>query len=211
MGFFKRLLRLEPGQSALLSAHIATTEDHQYFVSFSIHRPELNPSEYIRLVLHYYAKILFNFDPADEQMAWSAKILKEAMGTLLAHGIRKDAHIFRIIDVDDVACMIPSHPKDSPLELVATLSYVSDTRRHIASIIPTSSSAQHMVFSVFALIHTTLHKMNKEQIDIMQRALLLMNTLYDGGQSYADMNNLVAVPEQAYLSAVTDTSLKPHA
>lgn len=74
MGFLKKLLGLEPKLIKLLSAHIVTDEDHRYFISFSKHHQQLQLPEFVRLILHYYAKILFNFDPSDPEISQSALI-----------------------------------------------------------------------------------------------------------------------------------------
>ncbi|MDO8631492.1 MAG: hypothetical protein Q7R41_13480, partial [Phycisphaerales bacterium] len=63
-----------------------TDEDHMYFVSFTRHHPDLQIPEFVRLMLHYYAKMLFNFDPANREMSQSALILKNMVGSVLTVG-----------------------------------------------------------------------------------------------------------------------------
>lgn len=202
MGFLKKLLGIEPNLIKLLSARIVTDEDHRYFISFSKHHPQLQLPEFVRLILHYYAKILFNLDPSDPEMAQSALILKNMIQSLLDKGIGKDSNIFRDAEIDDVAETVSSPPGNMPREIVATLLFVDTTRRHITTDIPRNAYAQHMVFSVAALIQATLIQLDQDCIDVLNHSLSNMNKAYDSGHSYSDMKNLAAIPIGAYLSGI---------
>ena len=202
MGFLKKLLGLEPNLIKLLSVCIVTDEDHWYFISFSKHHPQLQLPEFVRLILHYYAKILFNFDPSDPEMSKSAFILKNMIQSLLDKGIRKDSNILQDAEIDDVAKVVHSSPRNMPREIVATLFFVDTTRRHITTDIPRNAYAQHMVFSVMALIQAALIELDQDCIDVLNRSLSSMNEAYDSGQSYSDMQNLTTIPTEAYLSAI---------
>jgi len=201
-GFLKKLFGLEPRLIKLLSAHIVTNEEHRYFISFSRHHPQLQEPEFIRLILHYYAKILFNFDPSDQEMSQSALILRNMMDAVLAKGIRKDTIIFQSANIDDVAKIVSSPPRNVPREIIATLFFVNTTQRHLATDIPRNVYAQHMVFSVIALLQATLKEIDQEWIDILNESLINMNLAYDSGKSYSDIKNLGAVPNKAFLSAI---------
>lgn len=202
MGLLKKLLGLEPKLIKLVSARIVTDEDQQYFISFSKHHPQLQLPEFVRLILHYYAKILFNFDPSDTEMSQSAFILKNMIQSLVDKGIRKDSNILQDAEIDDVAKMVSSTPGNLPREIVATLFFVDTTRRHIATDIPRNAYAQHMVFSVAALIQATLYELDQDCIDVLNRSLSNMNQAYDSGQNCSDMQNLAAIPTVAYLSGI---------
>jgi len=202
VGFLKKALGFEPTQIKLLSANIVTDEDHRYFVSFSKHHPQLQLPEFVRLVLHYYAKMLFNFDPSDPDMSQSAFILKNMVHTVIAKGISNDSNIFQIADIDDAATMVSSSPGNVPRKIVATLLFVTTTERQINTDIPRNVYAQHMVFSVMALLQAALREMDQDCIDYLNRALANMNAAYDSGQSYSDMLNLAVIPNNAYLSAI---------
>jgi len=198
MGFLKKLLGLEANLIKLLSARIVTDEDHRYFISFSKHHPQLQLPEFVRLILHYYAKILFNFDPSDPEMSQSAFILKNMIQSLLDKGIRKDSNVLQDAKIDDFAKMVSSSPRNMPREIVATLFFVDRTRRHITTDIPKNTYVQHMVFSVVALIQATLIELDQNCIDVLNRSLSAMNKAY----VYSDMQNLAGIPTGAYLSAI---------
>ena len=206
----KKLLGLEPNLIKLLSARIVTDEDHRYFISFAKHHPQLQLPEFVRLILHYYAKILFNFDPSDPEISQSAWILKNMMQSVLDEGIRKNSDILQDADIDDVAMMVASPPRNKPREILATLFFVDTMQRHITTEIPRNAYAQHMVFSVMALIQATLSELDQECIDVLNRSLAGMNDAYDAGQSYSDPENLAAVPTKAYLSTIMDESVGPN-
>lgn len=87
IGFFKKLVGPKPKLIKLLTATIWTDEDHKYFVSFEKNNPQLRIPEFVRVVLHYYAKVLFNFDPSNSSMAGSALILKKMMASVVSSGI----------------------------------------------------------------------------------------------------------------------------
>ncbi len=202
MGFLKKLLGLEPNLIKLLSANIVTDEDHRFFISFSKHHTQLRLPEFVRLILHYYGKILFNFDPSHPEMSQSALILKNMVQSVLAKGIRKDSNILQAAGIDDVAMMVSSPPRNVPRKVVATLLFVNTTQRHITTDIPRNVYAQHMVFSVLALLQAVLREIDQECIDVLYRSLASMNAAYDSGQSYSDMRNLAAIPTSAYMSAI---------
>lgn len=202
MGLLKKLLGLEPKLIKLISARIVTDEYHQYFISFSKHHPQLRLPEFVRLILHYYAKILFNFDQSDPEMSQSASILKNMIQSLLDKGIRKDSNILQDAGIDDVAKIVSSAPGNIPREIVATLFFVDTIRRHITTDIPRNAYAQHMVFSIAVLIQATLIELDQDCIDVLNRSLSNMNEAYDSGQSYSDMQNLATIPTGAYLSGI---------
>lgn len=202
MGFLKKLLGLEPNLIKLLSARIVTDENHRYFISFSKLHPQLQLPEFVRLILHYYAKMLFNFDPSDPEMSQSAFILKNMVHSVLAKRIRQDSNILQSADIDDIAMVVSSPPRNVPREIAATLLFVNTTQRRITTDIPRNVYAQHMVFSVMALLQAVLREIDAECIDVLNRSLTNMNAAYDSGQSYSDMQNLAAIPTRAYMSAI---------
>lgn len=202
MGLLKKLLGLKPKSIELIRVCIVTDEDHQYFISFSKHHPQLQLPEFVHLILHYYAKILFNFDPSDPEMSQSAFILKNMIQSVLDKGIRKDSNILQDAEIGDVAKVVSSTPGNIPREIVATLLFVDTTRRHITIDIPRNAYTQHMVFSVAALIQATLNELDQDCIDVLNRSLSNMNKAYYSGKNYSEMQNLEAIPTEAYLSGI---------
>ena len=202
MGIIKKLFGLESKFIKLLSARIVTDEEHNYYVSFTKHHKQLQLPEFVRLILHYYAKILFNFDPSDPEMEQSGYMLKNMMSAVLDEVILKDSDILCNADIDDIATMVSSEPRRKSREIEATLFFVDTTQRHISTDIPRNAYAQHIVFSVMALIQATLNELDQESIDILNQSLSNMKAAYDSGQSYSEMQNLAAIPTAAYMAAL---------
>jgi hypothetical protein len=203
MGFLTKLFGREPKETRLLGVRITTDEDYRYFISFYEYHPQIHAPEYVRLVLYYYAKILFNFDPSGQQMSESGFILQQLIEILLFKGIRKDSNIMRDVDIEDVARVVSAPPGNIPREIAATLSFGDSMQRCITTHIPKNAYAQHMVFSVAALIQATLTKLDKQWIDVLNGSLFNMNKAYDSGQSYS---NLTTVPAEAFLAATRNRS-----
>lgn len=202
MGFLKKLFGLEPNLIKLISATIVADEDHNYFVTFSKYHSQLQLPEFIRLVLHYYAKILFNFDPSNLEMAQSATILRKMLDEVLAVGIKKDTNILEVAGISDVARIVALRPHNVPRQIVATLFFVNTTQRHITTDIPQNVYAQHAVFSVMAQLQAILTEIDDDCIEVLNQSLKNMHSAYDAGQSFSEMQNLAAVPTNAYLSAI---------
>lgn len=202
MGIFRRLLGLERNLLRLVSTDIVVDEDHNYHVTFASHHPDLRDSELVRLVLHYYAKMLFNFDPSDPNMSFSATMLNGMMATLVQHGIEKGTDVFKAAHVTDSARMVAAPPGNVPRTIKATMYFVDPIQRHITTKIPRKTYVQQMVFSVAALLQATIDKLPPEEIAVMGRSLGYMTAAYASGEDRAEPQNLLRIPSVAYMSAV---------
>lgn len=202
MGLFKKLLGLEPEPMKLLSATIIADEDHHYFVSFLRHHPNLQMTEYLRIVLHYYAKMLFIPDTSEPEIAQSAIFLQDAMQKVIDGGISKDSNILRAAGIDDVADLLESPPTNIPRKIVADLYFLSAVRRHISTEIPNNVYMQHIAFSVFALLQSALKELDEENVRLLGKSLARMNELYASGEDYTDLQNLGTIPTTAYADAL---------
>jgi hypothetical protein len=202
VGFLKKLFGLEPKSVKLLRARIVTGEDYRYYISFSKYQPKLQPIELVRLILHYYAIILSNLNQSDPEKSKSALILKNMMQAVINKDIQKDSNILRNAGIDNAVKVASSEPENKPREIFATLFFIDKMKRHITTDIPRNTHAKHLIFSVMALIHSTLIYLDQECIDILNRSLSDMNEVYDSGQSFSDINNLVAIPTRAFISAM---------
>lgn len=201
MGFLKNIFTGGPKSQIIVVAKIVADEDHRYFISFAKNDPKVKNCEFVRLILHYYAKMLFNFDPSDREMLHAASILKSMVQSLINKGITKNSDILKDADIDDVAGMTSCQPQNLPREIVATLYFVDEFRRAITTHIPRNVYTQHMVFSVAALIQAALIEMDQDSVDLLNRSLSRMNKNYGSGVSYSDIQCLESVPHDAYLSA----------
>lgn len=204
MGLFDKLFKIERKQNILLCAVILTDEDFRFLVEFNTHDANIKNDEYVRLVLHYYAKILFNFDPNDVQMAGAAKVLKSMMDAILTARIGKDSNILKLGNIDDVAKMVSSPPKNVPRKIVAKLYSSADNQRVITTDIPVNAYAQHMVFSVVALLHAIVGILDEPSISILNTSVKYMNMSYKSGVSHSDIHNLIKIPNEAYFASKSE-------
>ena len=203
MGFLDKLFGTERKQNVLLSAVILTDEDFKFFIEFK-HDANIPNGEYVRLALHYYAKILFNFDPNDAQMAGAAKVLKGMVDAILAGGIGKDSNILKLGDIDDVARMVSSPPSNVPRKIVATLYSAADNQRVITTDIPVNAYTQHMVFSVTALLQAIMQVLDERAMINLHNSLKYMNASYKSGVIYSDIQNLIKIPNEAYFASKSE-------
>jgi hypothetical protein len=202
MSLLARLFRPRPNLVGLLRASITVSEQNDYHITFQPLHPKLQSPEYIRLALHHYAKMLFNFAPGTNDML-SAYILKGMVDKLVAHGLTKELKLFEVVDIVDVARLVAAPPADRPRKLVLTLYFVDVLNRAITTRLSMRIYQQQVVFSVIALLQATLDILDAVEVQILDKALELMNAAYSSGTSFSDLRNLVRMPNQAYLDALT--------
>jgi hypothetical protein len=209
MGFFARLFGHEPRLIRLLSARIISGEGMEFYVEFTRHHPELKSPEFIRIVLHYYAKWMFNltstqFYPVkrDSDDLMAANILMHYVHESAAVPIAKDSNILSLAGIDDVVRMVDAPPTNTPREFVATLYFVDRMQRHITTDMPETGYNQQAVFSVLALMQAVIREIEKDDLPVLSRALRSMNDAYENGAQYSDTTGLSLVPNAAFMSAV---------
>jgi hypothetical protein len=198
----RRLLGLEPTAIKLLRAAIQVDEEFRYFVSFQEHRHDLQPSEYVRLGLHYYAKMLFIPDPTLAAQAEATTFLRDAMGRIVEGGISVGADLLHASGIDDVASFASSPPTQNASTIVADLYFVDAVRRRITTEIPKRFYLQQTTFSAIILLQALLTRLDDDCIWVLGAAFENMKNRYDAGQSCTDVQNLIAVPTDAYCEAV---------
>ncbi len=201
-----RLLRLVgiPAPLPLLSARIVADEHHRYHVFFAEHHSQLQKLEFVRLVLHYYAKMLYNLSPSDPAMFESAQVLQTTMRSVVKAGLSDGSDVLALAGIQDVAALVTYIPTEDPRELTAMLYFTTVTRRHIKTWFPRNAYAQHLVFSVFVLLQAALKHTDAECIAVMARSLRIMNERYESGVSFSKLSNLASIPNGAYLAAILE-------
>jgi len=203
MGFIKRLFGFESKLIKLLSVRIVTDEVGNYYVSFTQHHEQLKQPEFVRIILHYYSKILFYFVPSDPEMKKAAGVLNLMMRDVLDEGIQKKADVLYNAGIDDIATIVSSEPERQSKAIEATLYFVDTMRRHITTSIPRNVYSRHLAISVLVLIQAIINELDQEWIDILNQSLLNMKAAYKSGQSYSKMKNIASIPTAAYLAALS--------
>lgn len=183
----------------LLKATIDIDENNNASVELKKLHPDLANYEYARLVLHYYAKILFNFDPKQPESNAAYLFLLTAIDNISNAALNNTSDILMLADIDDVVQF--RKPKGECYRYIADFFSVSSVRRHIKTKIPCKVYLQQMSFSVPILIHGVLQYLNDSGIEIMKLAFKEMNKQYYSGVDIRKMESINSVPISAYTSA----------
>ncbi len=203
--WLKRILGLGPNWVKVVSARISVDEECKYFVSLIRHHSQVRPFEYVRLLLHYYARVLFLFDPANEEMAESAKRLKEMMSAIFARRVEAAGNVLQRAGIDGEMTLVTSEPQKNRREIIATLYYLSMSllkgKLYLKADIPKDASIQHMVFSVPALLQSILPELDGRSVNLLNHAVGEMNDFYKAGRSFSDLSNMSAIPTEAFDAA----------
>jgi hypothetical protein len=200
--WLKRILGLGPNWVRVVSARISADEEYRYFVSLNRHHSQVRPFEYVRLLLHYYARVLFLFDPAKEEMVQAANRLKEMMGAIFCRRVDAACDILQRAGIGGEMTLVTSEPQKNRREIITTLYYYSihilKGELYLKADIPKDASIQHMVFSVPALLHAILPELDERSVNVLNYAVREMNKAYDAGRSFSDLQNMSAIPREGF-------------
>ena len=203
--WLKRILGLGPNWVKVVSARISADEESRYFVSLTRYHSQVRPFEYVRLLLHYYARVLFLFDPANEEMVQSAKRLKEMMSAIFARRIDAAGNVLQRAGIDGKMTLVTSEPQKNRREIITTLYYLSINflkgKLYLKADIPKDASIQHVIFSVPALLQSILPELDGRSVNVLNYAVGEMNKAYDSGKSFSELHNMSAIPTEAFDAA----------
>jgi len=199
------MLGLGPNWVRLVSARISADEDYRYFVSLMRHHGQVQPFEFVRLLLHYYARVLFLFDPANEQMVQAANELKEMMRGIFSRRVDADCDILQRAGIAGTMALVTSEPQKNRREIITTLYYLSINllkgELYLKADIPKYASIQHMVYSVLALLQSILPELDVRSVNVLNYAVGEMNKAYDAGKGFSELHNMSAIPTEAFNAA----------
>jgi hypothetical protein len=195
MGLFGKLLGND--KISLLKTEITVDEGMNYNVAFTKLHPELKSPEFIRLTLHYYAKILFNFGGTDPQSAQSSDILLNLMNHLCSSTTERTSNILHIVDIDDVVSI--SYPNNNGLRKIeATLNFLDPMTRQIVTKIPMKIYNQQVVYSVFVLLNEVQKHLDEIQLSMLFDKLRTLTSIYMNGEDFSSMRNLSLLPNKVF-------------
>lgn len=200
-GWLKRALGLGPNWVKLVSARICADKGYRFFVSLQRYHSQVQPFEFVRLLLHYYARVLFLFDPSNPQMMHSAKGLKEMMRTIFGRRVDHDCNILQRAGINGVVTLLNSEPQQKRKEIFITLYYLGKGELYLKTDIPKDVSIQQVVYSVPALLQLILPELDGRSINVLNYAVSKMNEGYNTGRSFSELSNLSAIPTEAFNSA----------
>lgn len=200
MGLLKNLFGFGPKRIPILKAIITFDEDNNVSVELEKLHPEFKSPEYIRMILHYYAKMLYIIDPNQPESVFAYNQLLTSIDNISNAKLKDNPNILKIADIDDVVKL--ARPKKQHKRYVATLFEISGVVRHITTGIPIRGYLQQMTFSVPILIQSILQYLNYEDIEVLQLALKSMNEQYRNGVNFRDIKIWESVPNKAFLSCI---------
>ena len=203
--WLKRMLGLGPNWVRVVSACISADEEYRYFVSLMRHHSQVQPFEYVRLLLHYYARVLFLFDPANEKMVQSANELKEMMRAIFGRRVDHDCNVLQRAGIDGTMTLVTSEPQKNRREIITTLYYLSINllkgELYLKADIPKDVSVQHMIYSVPALLQSLLPELDGRSVNVLNYAMGEMNKAYDAGKSFSELPNMSSIPTESFDAA----------
>ncbi|OGP98170.1 MAG: hypothetical protein A2Z51_08880 [Deltaproteobacteria bacterium RBG_19FT_COMBO_52_11] len=169
------------------------------------HHSQVQPFEYVRLLLHYYARVLFLFDPAKEQMVQSANGLKEMMGVIFGKRVDTDCDVLQRAGIDGTVTLVAAEPGKNRREIITTLYYLSINlmkgELYLKADIPKDVSVQHMIYSVPALLQSLLPELDGRSVNVLNYAMGEMNKAYDAGKSFSELPNMSSIPTESFDAA----------
>jgi len=199
--WLKRMLGLGPNWVRVVSACISADEEYRYFVSLIRYHSQVQPFEYVRLLLYYYARVLFLFDPSNERMVQSALGLKEMMRAIFGRRVNADCDVLQRAGIDGAMTLVTSEPQKNRKEIFITLYYLKKGELYLKAEIPKDATVQQMVYSVPALLQSILPELDGRCVNVLNYAVREMNKAYEAGKSFSDLHNMSAIPTEAFDAA----------
>lgn len=199
--WLKRILGLGPNWVRLVSARISADEEYRYFVSLQRHHSQVPQFEFVRLLLHYYARVLFLFNPSDRQMIQSANWLKKMMRTIFGRRVDVDCDALQRAGIDGTVTLVDYEPQKNRKEIFITLYYLKKGELYLRAEIPKDATVQQMVYSVPALLHSVLPELDARSVNVLNYAMAKMNEAYNAGRNFSELHNMSAIPTEAFDAA----------
>lgn len=199
--WLKRILRLGPNWVPLVSAQVHADEDHLYYISIQRHHPQVQPFEFVRLLLHYYARVLFLFDPSDARMIQSAHGLIDLMRIIFSRRVDAECNVLQRAGIQGKMTLVSSDPRKKGRTISATLYYLSRDKLYLKVDIPREASVDHVVYSVPALLERILPELDGRSVNVLNYAVGRMNEAYKGGKNFSELRHLSEIPVEAFQAA----------
>jgi len=180
----------------ILIAFIHYNDSNEFSVEYQ-KSENFSEVEYVRLFLHYYAKILCNFDPSDAMMKSFALFLKQKVTDLLLHKFTSSLNILEKADIDDVVKIIKSKP--TKYKTIEARFIFNNDRRAITTIFQNNITCNLLLFSIFVLLQEIVHLLSERNIHLLFMSLKYMQNKYEQGIDFSNVNNLIILPNEAFI------------
>jgi len=192
MSISEPLLPLRAEERELLSAHVVATDDRAA-VLFTP-RGVVGEDDYVRFVLHYYARALFEL----VRVSRSARDLPALIDAIAGAGLERNTDVFGLAGLSGKLCSILDDPHAGETDCV--LFSTAHREFHLRGDFSRLDS-RTLIRSVIAVIQAVLDRISPEMIDLLVMALANMNASYGVTHRYSDAHSLDQVPSNAYHAA----------
>lgn len=174
----------------LLEVTVATPDGRTFTVSYTKRHPDLRPVEYVRMILCFAAKMLYNVAPTNPD---------EARGFLQCIQMLGETRLSQSSDVL-ATCGMPIFVTESSSgshgkKVKAVLGYKNIMMRSIQTSIPATWFQNQFLYSWLAIVHTSIPKLDDMMANRLQGSLKRMASMYfDDHVDPGTMAALMQVP-----------------
>ncbi len=181
-----------------LRCTVATPDEQTFDVFFERLQPDVQPMEYVRLVLSFAAKMIFNLMPRMKDHVAIRDEFLACMRKLASTLNTNDVDVIRVcgfsIEAREVG-QVPHHRR----HIVGTLGFRNIRERVIYTSIPNVNAPQLFLPSWLALVATALPKIDASSRKQLQRSLDRMADIYQNDPlECSRMLSVVSVPTRAF-------------
>jgi len=202
MGLLGKIIQATTGMKKLVAVKVITDENFNYYVEFQRNDSSARQWEFLRLVLHYYSKMLTLLK--DDNVA--VTFLLNAMESVLNQGLTKDTNVLENADIADTVTIVQTPPWDGPKDLSGTLWFIDIIKRHVTTELPKNGYCQDMVFAVFAVLDAFIKNNGPDAVKMMESCLSKMQLAYRSGLvDYHKISSIDDVPNAAFVSIITES------
>ncbi|NQU19349.1 DUF4190 domain-containing protein [bacterium] len=187
------------GGKPILRAKISVSPNNEYKVTFEELHPQLQKAEYIRLILCYFAKVLCNFGSGN--IFATSELLKE-ISFIQKENITKNTNIIETAELSDLVKIVDVIGGNQYQVYTVDLIFHPSFNQGVITKFPLKAIQQQTVFSVPVLIQAIIEKLEEEELNVLSKSLRNMYQSYNSGVDFADFNNLIKVPNEAYLNSI---------
>ncbi|MCJ7482893.1 MAG: tetratricopeptide repeat protein [Thermodesulfovibrionales bacterium] len=188
----------EPKTTPILKASITFDEENNAQVEFEKLHPDLKHIEYVRLVLHYYAKLLADLDPNQFESDLLYNNLLFFTENVSNANLKTSPDLLQIANINSKIKI--SYPKSKSYCYIATFYAYSVTYRHLTTEIP--MDLKHFAYSLPVLIQGAMQYLDDLNLNTLQIALKWMNEQYRNGFDYKNLFQWESIPYDAFFYAI---------
>jgi hypothetical protein len=186
-----------PEPPPLLGVQIFVSDDLAYAVEIDRLNEQIGNVELVRLVLHYFAEVLYRCSASDGGRRPTAIELRLAMARACASTPRDAMDLLGAAGLGGARTVDGARLATAAHRIRATLYFVSLSHRGMRVEFPERLPARHAMGSVFVLMHEVLARLTQSDSILLWKSLTHMQAMYAAGYAYTDAGNLSLVPNEA--------------